>query len=592
MAVEVKAPNGDVVEFPDGTPDDVINSEMAKAYKSGEFQSSGKEWQEVGRSKDGSVSVEMELPKAKGDFGLGLATGAKKPITNAATWVENALDSVGVDTDAIEQGASRLSGGLISSKGANEIKAEEEAYLDQQRMQGRKPGMIGEMIGSTATAAPLIAGAMPAAPAWLTAVMGNAAFGALNSEAKDAKGVALDSAVSAGVGKAGETATKMVGAVVSPHVRSAVQRLIKAGVPVTPGQILGGTSARVEEAIGSIPFVGDFVGAAHRRGHEGFMKAAANQALAELNPHAPPVVPKNVAAGHDTIDYVQREFDKLYGQLVPHLDGAGDDPFRIAVRDIFDGAKDLGTDQGKALRKLVNQEMLPLWQKGAAPTGEQFKDLETILGNEARKFARSINPHDHDLANQIRALQTEIRELLARNNPAQSEILRRINAGYSKLMRVEEASAAADVRERGMFHAGQLNQAAKKMESSRRTKARGDAPMQALAADGGEVLSKKLPDSGTATRAAVTVGGGAALFGKTIASTINPLGVAGLGAILGSYTQAGVKAWEKILASRQGPTYRMIRQAIDNRAKDVGETSAVAISARNNEKKREARAPR
>jgi hypothetical protein len=72
----------------------------------------------------------------------------------------------------------------------------------------------------------------------------------------------------------------------APQTRPEVAELLGEGVPMTPGQIIGGMAKRIEDKAVSLPVVGDAIIGAQRRSVEGFNRAALNRVLKPIGEKA------------------------------------------------------------------------------------------------------------------------------------------------------------------------------------------------------------------------------------------------------------------------------------------------------------------
>lgn len=562
MAIEIEAPDGAVVEFPDGTSDDVITSEMNKAYPASKFAKTKGVTATVTPVEQPEEPDPQDRPVSEA---LGAQRGMVTSFDNAAAGLEGLARKAGLPVDQINEGYNKIFRPEMIGKydSAEDIKQGHREFLDNQ---DHKPGMMGQIAGTLVGQAPMLGATGVTNPLLLGAMSGG-----LASEAKDTKGVAADAAIGGAFGKAGQVATKALGSVVAPQVREAVRRLIAEKIPVTPGQILGGAPAKIEEAVASVPFLGDMVAGAHKRGIEGFSKATVQRALTPLGEK----LPDNVPAGHASVDHAQGVLSKAYDDVLDNVHGMLDRHLADDIIGLRKLAKNLPEGEQKVFEGLIHNEVAPVFnaQTGTV-SGRAFKDLETILGQRATRFGKSMDPHHQDLADAIRELQGSMRNMLARQNPKYAERLQSINEGYSHLVRAERAAANAGVADRGVATPAIYNQAVKASDNSvrNRTMGAGHARDQDLSADAGEVLSKKLGDSGTATRGMVGAGGAALLFGA-VPQTANPLGVAAVGAITAAYTKYGQKGLQVLMTER--PQWApAIRKILNQNAGRIGRGTA------------------
>lgn len=162
-------------------------------------------------------------------------------------------------------------------------------------------------------------------------------------------------------------------------------------------------------------------------------------------------------------------------------------------------------------------------------TAQTMKQLDSELGEMARRYGRSSVASEQELGDAFLEAQRLLRDQVARNSPAAADALKRINEGWANLIRVEKAGAAA-VNNDGVFTPAQLNLAIRGAEQSvrKRGTARGTALMQDLGS-AGSMLGNLVPNSGTVDRLLL---GGAGLG----AGMYDPLIPAGLLTGAGMYS--------------------------------------------------------
>jgi hypothetical protein len=151
--------------------------------------------------------------------------------------------------------------------------------------------------------------------------------------------------------------------------------------------------------------------------------------------------------------------------------------------------------------------------------------------------------------------------MLARQNPKAAAALRKTNAAYAKLARVEIAARNA---ENGVFSPGQFSAAVRMADNSvrKRSTASGRAYMQGLANDGRAVLSNRTPNSFTADRLLLSGGVGAA--GAAPAVLLGPTGavpIAAYSSLALPYTSTGQRLMQSALTGRQNPVLQEFAKA-------------------------------
>jgi hypothetical protein len=175
-----------------------------------------------------------------------------------------------------------------------------------------------------------------------------------------------------------------------------------------------------------------------------------------------------------------------------------------------------------------------------------MKEVESVLGKEARKWASSGDPAQRGLGDAIRELQSSLRGAVERSaGPESAAELKAANTAWANFVRIADASGRAGAVE-GRFTAPQLDAAVRKA-GSKSAYRKGDALMQDLSDAGKGVLPSSVPDSGTASRI-FTGGGVGALLGNM--AGIEPTTMALGGAALLPYTNMGGQAMLKLLAER------------------------------------------
>ena len=474
----------------------------------------------------------------KADDTYGFFVGAAQPVNNTLNWIENGLDQVGMG-----EGFGDFRDQYMSST-TDEGLAEIE---DLAARAGYRPGRGGQLVGSVAATAPL---ALATRNPWLL----GAAEGALTSNADDGMGLARDTLIGAVVGKGGDVVTRGLGAAIDPRIAPATRRLVDQGVEVSPGQLLGGVAHRAEDAMTGIPALGDIPNAAQRRAQESVATVALQRPMTSIGVE----LPRNLGSVHEQMDFAQRAVGDAYDELIPQLDVRLDRPFAQEFQSLDASVRNMQPGQVHQWDQLIRNEVMPRFNNAMGPangriTGDSFKELESILGREVRDFSSgAASPHDRRYAAAVRELQAQLRDMLARNNPAHAERLAGINDAYRQLSVLEDAVNRAPAGARGRFTPQQLEMAARNADPSvrRRAAARGDALFQDLSQDAGEVMSRTVNDSGTATRGAMTAGLGAAFLGQSFNISVNPwaVGALALGAL--PYNRTGNRIFTAMLTRR------------------------------------------
>jgi hypothetical protein len=336
------------------------------------------------------------------------------------------------------------------------------------------------------------------------------------------------------------------GRVVAPQVSELVKSLRAKGVDLTPGQILGPGWARAEEALTSIPGVGDLIKSSQRRAMESFNVATYDEVLKPIG-----VKYAGKEAGNEGVKKVGDILSAEYDKLVPDLKLVPDGELYNALFAATDAKSRMSESAAKQFTAILEQDLPKGPLEGAA-----LKQLESKLLLEIRRFGKSQDPSDQMISEALGEVHGAILDNLARVNPKHAEKLGAINAGWSNLVRLERA--AANTKD-GIFTPEGLLNAVKASDDSvrKRATARGTAgPMQDIGKEGNELLGRTVPDSGSPARIFTS---GAAL------GYVEPNAL--IAAAMGSapYTEMGQKLATAILLKRPGGAPKL-RELIESGA--------------------------
>lgn len=388
--------------------------------------------------------------------------------------------------------------------------------------------VTGSLIGGVTGAAGLEAGLAARAPAAVAKYVPRVAdalyggVGGFNSAPEgQGAGRAVVGALAGTLGGAvGEKAMQGVGAAFRGVRDPAVEYLQAAGVPLTVGQILarGGWVGRgvkkVEDALTSVPFVGNLVEARRREGLQGFNRAAfdigAQTAGGQVQDYGSAGIRQLEALKNQAydralapvrIDANEPQFVSDLGDVVtaanaiPNVNGA-QDAARLGLSSRFDGAIDptTGIMDGGGFQEVY---------RGLARTGRE----------------RANGDYGHEVGQVMRQGQDALVGALERQQPGAYPAFVDANTAHRRLNVLADAVGKAKNQEDEIFFPSQLNAAdassATKL-TGRIASAGGERPFYDLANAGQAVLPSKLPDSGTATREAVIRGlTGVGLLGAT-----------------------------------------------------------------------------
>ena len=337
---------------------------------------------------------------------------------------------------------------------------------------------------------------------------------------------------------------KPVTSVISPTISPQIQTLMKEGVVPTAGQILGGGYKRAEEALSSVPIIGDFIKGAQGRAMADVNRVAFNRALTPIGEKLPEGV-----VGREAVQFVSEKLDDAYGKLLPKMTVVQDTPFQTAIANLKNMVQS-GAIDPKAVNFFNNwmdNNVLNKFQGQNAITGETLKAIQGDLRETVSRLGASTDADQRLIGQALKETQDQVRQLVTRSNPQYASELKAIDTGYANFKRVERAASALGAED-GIFSPAQLQNAVKAMDRSKDKGqfAQGQALMQDLSESAKTALGNKVPDSGTPYRSMVAAlaasgGAGAAGFPAIAASLIaSPL----------LYSQTGQNMLAAILTKR------------------------------------------
>lgn len=351
-----------------------------------------------------------------------------------------------------------------------------------------------------------------------------------------------EKAIQTGFGAAVPLAGAAMGRVLNPKTAPEVKQLLKEGVKLTPAEILGGSAKRGEEALSSIPLVGNVIKGAQRRSIESLNTAAINRSLSPIGKS----LPRNVKSGREAIAFAETQLSNAYDDLLPKLSGAVDNDLANDIAKISQDVASMPLQEQQAFKSILDREIYNRLDGGVF-TGEALKKIESSLGEKASKFGKATDAYQNELADSLIALRDSVRSMVERSNPKFAGDLNKINTGWANFKRVQRASSGIGAQE-GVFSPAQLQAAVKILDKSKDSGgfARGSALMQDLSDPAKAVMQQTIPNSGSVDRALAT----ATMLGLGTGVTVNPYAVAPLaGAALG-YVPAGRRVAQALLAER------------------------------------------
>lgn len=527
MPQHIEAPDGSIVEFPDGMNDDQISAVMRKTYAP-----------KPKRNAYGEVAGFMANVNRGLGVGDELAAGAKT--------VGNIFSGKTPMQDVVPDFKRSM---------ASQRSIEDSYTADRPKMAAlaRGTGMAATAAIPAGNTANLFANSSRLANMGrgaVTALGQGAAYAAVDrgsgAERLDAASRASRDPLTATVGAVGgglSPARRSSPRQVSPEVRA----LAAEGIEMTPGQMAGGAVKQIEDAATSVPILGPAITGARKRGLESFNRAAVNRALKPIGE----TLPEGVAAGTDAVKHAGDRLSASYEKVLPEGRVQPDKRFAVEVRKIGPIAETMSEGAQKSLQDIIAKRVTNISKAdGGVLSGQRFKQVEKGLDYEIARFNGSRDPDHQATVEALKIVKSSIQNAAMRQNPRFALAKKGIDRGWAELVRIENAAAKTGA-EGGVFTPAQYDSAVRMGSDTvrRRGYARGEALGQDLATAGRAVLPSKVGDSGTATRGMVglVLGGGAGVAG-------GPLGVAasagGLALASKGYSPKAIAYANKILGER------------------------------------------
>jgi hypothetical protein len=492
---EVELPNGSIGEFPDTMDDAAIASVLRKQFPAKPYTNApGENYSNEGRSRAPTLRQTLE-----NQFAGGFAEKMGKQVKDVGVGI---LKGAGDMMDSLDKEV--VAGPASPVPSAHQVAQDARAYVSPESVErnqlydaaGPAAG-VGRVLPELALTAVPIAGAsakvaqgaryvLPRALKGLSGLIGdvtaNAGYAAATSNPNDA-------ANAAGWGAAGAAGGRVLGRALGlgkNMLSRDAQALVDAGVRPTPGQLIGGIARTTEDALTSLPLVGDAIKGARARSLQEYGTAEINAALKPLGVSVR-------GSGIEAVEQAQRAVSDTYDRVLPQT-VIRPQNVTAAVAKVLPAIDDiplLTTEQGALIRQYVSRKIVPTaqeaTQRGGPISGDIANRIDSEIGFEARKFSGSPNPSDHSLGEAFYALQSALRDTVEGLTPEATKTLTQARTAYRNLLPIV---SAADKTGAGQFTPRQLNRGAAQFNQT----------PSALNRAAQNTLPSTIPDSGTAGR--------------------------------------------------------------------------------------------
>lgn len=470
MAIEIQAPDGSIVRFPDGTSDDTITNVMRQNFG--------------GPEEPGALDTARDVAKSAG---VGLAQGAVGLMTLPGNLEQlgrmgiNAVGSLaGADGNVVDPESFLPNYGGV--KAGIERKFTGKFY-EPQTTAGEYARTLGEF-------APLAIGG----PGGLVARGARVAVPAAASETAGqlTEGTALEPwARLAGAVAGGAAAQRAITPMPTDPVRqAAVRTLENEGVTaLTAGQRTGRPSLRWAESMSKdTAFGGARAAQMETQQAEQFTRATLRRAGINADRATP-----------DVIDTAFRDIGQRFNGLSARNDMLQSRGFVNRLNQVGNDYRAVTAESTRIpiVEQTINALSSPqILQNGRIP-GRLYQNVRSDLSRSMSQLRRSDPPAAGAIARIIDELDRAMEMSVRVNNRQDLGAWRRTRNEYRNLLAIEDAVSGAGEAAAGLISPSALRNAVKKQ--GKRAYVRGQGDFAGLARAGEQVM-KPLPQSGTAPR--------------------------------------------------------------------------------------------
>jgi len=371
------------------------------------------------------TGMEKNLPSANtSQAPSGIAQGLTDPIYGISQLIAKGLENVPAGVSVMGRPVA------ASAKAfAERVVPEREAQYQRERQAAGETGFdYGRMGGNVASGilpgmaitkgAGLIAPASRAAQSMIGGGVSSGLLTPVESSTDFAANKAQQVLLGAGLGYGLD---KTIGAVISPAMTAAAQKMKDLGVTLTPGQAFGGMTQTVEDALAKLPVIGATARQAQGRALQDFNTGVINDALSDVGK----TLPKGVT-GREAVKYMNEEIGKSYDDVLPKISVAPTLDIYQKIGSTLKSAQDeLTPDFNKRLNDYVERNIMKPLSQGNL-SGMDFKRIDSQLGKFIATYG--IKGGDDGIyADALKNVQTALRDNVKAINPADSKLVEAAN---------------------------------------------------------------------------------------------------------------------------------------------------------------------
>lgn len=507
---------------------------------------------------------------------LGAATVAPPPTAKAPSgFYQGATDPLYAVGQILAKGLEQLPEGAklgrypiaASAKAFTEnVVPSREAEYQRQRQAAGEDGLdYGRFAGGVASS--LVPGTLIAKGAGLVAPASRLAQSAITGGVSSGLMTPVESSTDFGANKAqqvllgmgmGPLVDKTIGAVVSPAITAAGQKLKDMGIQLTPGQAFGGMTQTIEDLLAKLPITGATARSAQEKSLESFNAGVVNQSLGKIGESLP-----KGTTGRDAISYLYSKADDAFEQVKPKIELGNTLNLFTGLRDISKNASSLNEEQARYINNFITDKINSKISKGVI-SGDAFKSLDSELGKKAANYGKGVGS-DAEFADALYGLRQLLRNELRTVDPTDTvslDQLKAANSVWADKLRIERAASYLGSKD-GVFTPDQLKAASKALDSTANKSAtsQGKALLQSQAEAGARagIGSIATPTQGSIT---AELGAGGLTGLGAAASGALPLTAALPAAPLAFYTQPMQKLFNAAMMGGRPAGAQTVRQML------------------------------
>jgi len=324
----------------------------------------------------------------------------------------------------------------------------------------------------------------------------------------------------------------------SPFITESAKKLVDKGVNLTVGDAVGGGLKTIENAMTSVPLVGNAEVLEPLR-KVGFKKENLSKADQSI---------LNGRDGRLTQDFVGKIISNEFDKIVPNLKVPNKSVFEKSINEIIKANAKKLTPQGvKSLKNDVDAFFYTLSDNAGDLSGNNYKQAISDLAKEGFRFKTSPDPLIKRKSDVMDEIVKSMKTIITEKNPTLATKLKSVDESFSRFIPIRETFKRITNTE---VTPNDLITSIRQADKAKTKFRAGKANLQETASLGKEVLGQRLGDSGTATRNVISnlalSGGGGALGGSAIG--IDPL-TAGVvaGATSSAYTPLGTNIVRRLV---------------------------------------------